>query len=1527
MKKNYITNLSFFKKNLFEKPQNKALFFFFCFFFLNTTTILAQTTVPFTSSGTWTCPAGVTSIKVEAYGGGGGGGRGEGFSGDNGGGGGGGGAYTVINTVTVSPATNYNITIGNGGAGGTSIQDGIDGNNTTATFGGTTITANGGKGGKNYIAISGTNMAGGAGGTGGTNAGGNGFNGANNRSGGAGGSGGTTGIGSNGNNASGGAAGGGAAGKGGDGSGSNNTAGQTGSTYGGGGGGATGTANGGAGAEGYLIITYTSASVCTNTTQYPAAAITAPISNTPVTISSSQYQSEYSAINGIASGSTYILANSIGGYVTIHSGTYNGPVVASGSSPLTWAAASSGSFYVHWNTNASCGTASNGGITTMQCSSCGGSGTATNDECATAVTLTVSGTCAYTTGTTQGATTSSTTGTPAPGCASYSGNDVWFKTVVPGSGQLTIDTQAGGITDSGIALYSGSCGALTLISCDDDSSSNGAMSMITASGLIVGSTVYIRVWEYGGDTSGTFGICVTSPLCSSSAPAGLTATIVSSTAVTANWTAASPAPAAGYQYYLTTSSTAPTSGTTPTGSVGAGITTLNLTSLSAGTTYYLWVRSNCGGSDGSSSWTSVVFTMPICSAFGPGTGTTSLGCPEVVSGGLGLNGANPPAISCTASSCVNLEATFLPLGQTTSYSVQSITYAPPYQFDCLRNPVSVNVDDRWSPVINLPFNFCFYGNSYNTCLIGSNGIITFDTVGNTPGGTCGWSFNANSGTAANIPVSGHGALVENSIFGGFQDLDPADEGEVGWELITLNTGCRALVASWSNVPMYSSDAANMYTGMTVLYENTNVVEVYIQRKRITTYTDFDGDIWNDGNAVIGMQNATGTIATVAPSRNALDANWTSNNEAWRFTPSGASITSIAWYEGATATGPVLGTASTLAVCPAATTTYTAQVTYTLCGGATLKETDQTTVTLTGSKVWDGSSSNVWNDANNWTPVGVPTAADCVVIPDVVAPNNDAVVTGTGFNGLGLNLTVQPIGNLTIDSSNSLTITDKVTVNAGGVFTINDDASLIQTNNVANTGNIQYKRTANIRQQDYVYWSSPVAGFSSSAVSPGTSTAYIYKWSPTIGTNINGWGNWVNGNETMTIGKGYIARGPDAFSTVTPANYTATFTGVPNNGNISMSILRGSYDGANYASGVSGTPATKDDDNWNLIGNPYPSSVNAINFLTANTNINGWIKVWSHENLPSGGYIDPFYNNYVYNYTPADYITYNSSGASTGPGTFNGYIGSGQGFMVLMNHSAATPGNVSFTNTMRNSTYSNSQFFRNGSADSEMNIERNRIWLDLINTSNNRNIRTLVGYIEGATNDNDRLFDAKTDEKMSFNIFSKIDAEKLTIQGKALPFVDTDLVPLGIITPTAGEYSIAIGAIDGLFSNTSQEIYLEDLQLGIIHNLRGMPYSFSTPSGIVDNRFVLRYKDKTLSNNENNYSNEVNVFANNHVNITSTTTRIKNIVVYDVLGKTLIDLQNVQQNELTISQLKPTTNMILVKVTLENDAVIVKKVIY
>jgi trimeric autotransporter adhesin len=59
---------------------------------------------------------------------------------------------------------------------------------------------------------------------------------------------------------------------------------------------------------------------------------------------------------------------------------------------------------------------------------------------------------------------------------------------------------------------------------------------------------------------------------------------------------------------------------------------------------------------------------------------------------------------------------------------------------------------------------------------------------------------------------------------------------------------------------------------------------------------------------------------------------------------------------------------------------------------------------------------------------------------------------------------------------------------------------------------------------------------------------------------------------------------------------------------------------------------------------------------------------------------------------------------------------------------------------------------------------------------------------------------------------------LAIQGRALPFDGTDIVPLAFKTKLAGDYTIAIDHVDGLFSG-NQEVYLLDNTTGTETNLK------------------------------------------------------------------------------------------------------------
>lgn len=581
------------------------------------------------------------------------------------------------------------------------------------------------------------------------------------------------------------------------------------------------------------------------------------------------------------------------------------------------------------------------------------------------------------------------------------------------------------------------------------------------------------------------------------------------------------------------------------------------------------------------------------------------------------------------------------------------------------------------------------------------------------------------------------------------------------------------------------------------------------------------------------------------------------------------------------------------------------------GAACYQATIAVKITQGSSTTWNGTS---WSN-------GTPDLTKLVII------NGNFTTSTAGHGNINAcSLLVNSPFTATITDGMYFNVQNDVTVSVGATLNIDNNGSLVQINDSGvNTGNINMKRKASVDRYDYVYWSTPVTPFVSSNISP-TTTNTIYKWLPTTG-GVNGFGNWTNGNETMEVGRGYIERGLNNSPLGSNIDFTATFTGVPNNGVKTMAISRGNYDlVADYSTVVSTTYATKDDDNWNLIGNPYPSSISAEQFLQDNADIAGFVKIWRHGIAPLQSAPDPFYNNYGYNYDSNDYLTYNKTGASAGSVT-DYFIGAGQGFFVLMNHAAATPSTVIFNNNMRKETYRNDMFYRTTNNSQNSNNEKGRIWLDI--SSSSASVRTLVGYVDGATNEKERGYDAITDLKANMNIYSLIEFEGQIIQGRQLPFNENDQVPLGIKVSQNGNYTISIAEVDGFFTNTRQNIYLEDKVTNTIHDLRSSPYSFTANTGIYNNRFVLRYTNQTLGNDDFiTIENGVKIYAsNNGINMNSELENIVRYEIYNVLGQTLTTKKNVNTNESVESSILKNNQTLIVKVTLENGQIVTKKIIF
>ena len=1370
-----------------------------------------------------------------------------------------------------------------------------------------------------------------------------------------------------------------------------------------------------------------------------------------------------------------------------------------------------------------------------------------NDDCSTATPLTVNINCITSAYSNALATTSSTVGTPAPGCGLYSGGDVWFSAVVPANGILILDSQAGTMTDSGMALYSGTCGALTLIECDDDDSTNGAMSYINRTGLTPGSTVYIRFWEFGNDNNGTFGICA-STVSSCQPPFLSDTTNITLTTATINWGAPVVLPTSGYEYVVSTSNTTPAAS-----GIATGALTVNITGLLANTTYYIFVRSNCGGTY--SAWSpSGTFQTGYCastssstlyyinnfsttggitnitnngsgfSATGYGNflaqsasqqpyGTVSFSS-AYVGGTFGFNiwidwnndydfddigekvygsgsyfSANTgsfivPANASVGNHRMRIRAHFtdtnpLACGSITTGETEDYTFNV-VALPCSGNPSNLSVSGiglttatlNWSAALPAPASgYNYIVSSSATAPVPATlptgntaaGITTANVTGLASGAqyyvwvrsNCGankglWvgpiSFITNAPppitTNASLCPGGSSSLTATGSCTNLTNLGNTING--AWDAGGDPRAVRPIIFI-NNSPICQFDADGLTSNYTSLDFQVSVTGFYVFTMAPTTAYDsmgyivinpFNPGVCGSGTWVVGdddsgpttfepMMSTTltaGVTYTLISTLYSGSSITLTNTFQWDVTGpgtiSGVVGGTVEWYTAASGGLPIgtgtpfnpvgvsgsgltntntSGTYPFYAACPnnssvrslanfvingptsvisgsgstcsgnvpmSITFTGTSPWTFTYTNGITpVTVTGNTTNpyvfnvtptvpatytvtalsdatctatasartgtgTISASKSWNGATSD-WNTASNWNPVGIPTALDCVVIGNTAI---DPIISGTSYNAFAFNLSILNGGVLQVNSSNTITVTDAVNVVAGGQFNLLNSASLVQVNNVLNTGVINVQRiTQPMYRFDYTYWGCPVtfsSNFTLGNLSPLTLADKYFSWIPSVA---NGFGNWLSESAATIMNpiKGYIVRAPQTFS-FTPTvfvPYTANFIGTPNNGTISCPIYHGTLG------------PTTNNDKYNLLGNPYPSSINAQAFLTDPANvpiIDGTIYFWTHNSQPNTTYIDPFYADFVINYTESDYASWNSLGsvgsaALSGGVAPNGFIGSGQGFFTRSTGTATSGNPVVFRNSMRVSG-NNSQFFR-PTNDSEnpvraeaAAVEKHRVWLNLISNSGSFN-QILVGYVDGATNGWDRSFDGmKFGDGPGTSFYSVLRDKELVIQGRPTPFSEYDVVQLGYTSTMQEGFSLRIDHFDGLFQN--QEIYLEDKELHVLHNLKESPYNFRSGIGTFNRRFVLRYIDSnsvarfSADNDESN----VTAFVNEENLAIDASHNISAIDIYDISGKSISNVILTQKNRNYTSNFYYAEGVYFVKIKLENGFVATKKLI-
>lgn len=542
--------------------------------------------------------------------------------------------------------------------------------------------------------------------------------------------------------------------------------------------------------------------------------------------------------------------------------------------------------------------------------------------------------------------------------------------------------------------------------------------------------------------------------------------------------------------------------------------------------------------------------------------------------------------------------------------------------------------------------------------------------------------------------------------------------------------------------------------------------------------------------------------------------------------------------------------------------------------------------------WSGGTSTAWTTTGNWASGAVPTATSDVVI-----------ATGTYQPIITSDVS---ISSLTINSGKTLTVNagfDLTVANAvanSGTMTLQNNANLLQnsaTTTNSNSGNIIVKRnSSSLLRLDHTLWSSPVASQNLFSFSPATLTNRFYVYdTPTNVYSTSG----LSGSTTFATGKGYAVRAPNDHSSTTPATWTGTFTGVPNNGTVPFTLVTG---GSGY----------------NLVGNPYPSPINASSFLTDNSSkIEGTLYFYAHSLTMNADGSFPSGTNYsTWNTTAGVAATTAASGDFHPiPVTPNGVVQVGQGFFVK----ATAAGNVNFTNAMRVGNNAD-QFLRT------TEIERHRLWLNLTTDNDNDINQIAVAYVEGATQGVDTNFDGLSFGNTGSSLSSKINGSDYVIQGRSLPFDSNDVVALGFNAATAGNYKIKLTNKDGLFLG-SQDVFVRDNLMGTEHNITIAPYLFATQAGTFDNRFQLVYTQRLASPSSTFTANSVLVTNNpDGFRVTTNGIAMKDIHVYDISGRLLFKQLNINETATDLKMFSQANQMLLLKITSqENETVTVKAI--
>ena len=575
----------------------------------------------------------------------------------------------------------------------------------------------------------------------------------------------------------------------------------------------------------------------------------------------------------------------------------------------------------------------------------------------------------------------------------------------------------------------------------------------------------------------------------------------------------------------------------------------------------------------------------------------------------------------------------------------------------------------------------------------------------------------------------------------------------------------------------------------------------------------------------------------------------------------------------------------------------AQINYQPNGGSSPSASEDAQGVIT----WDGSDGNSWTTTTNWVGDSAPdiTRSQKIIITNDGTNPVIAANTNVGF------LNISSGVNLVVQAGSTLNVYYELVNN--GTITVENEASLIYhncNNPVSGTGTFDVVRNTRTYSDNdfYSYWSSPVVSNTVSSVFPDAEEVYEYAANLTDA-------NWVffNPSNTMNPTTGYAIQNEGLGGQV------RTFSGDVNNGGYDVTL----FFNENEDEGDTGNEWSPGGDN--LVGNPYSSAIDWDLVIgdTDNSDIEGTIYLWNQQSAETG-------DNNV-----SDYLQYNPTG---GTNTATGKIGTAQAFFLrvddMIGAGNTTTLKIKATHQVTGDNTSATFYKSSKKKSNVLDKQKGRSWFKLKRGNTYNSI--LIGFVKGATEDYDRIYDGPFDiNQKSLGFYSLVEeTKKATIQGLPILTENEKAIPLGFVVDQTGEYSIQL---QEEYVDDSYYIYLEDKELGVFVDLNQQEvYSFTIDTvGENNTRFKIIYtkeKKETLSTETTHFKdNNLSVFVNSEKELVvkyAELEEIEKITLYTILGRKVKVFQSNTSKK--ISDLK--TGVYLVKTNLREGKIITKKIV-